>query len=314
MKNKNKNKNYLFLGDNQKIRKKLAFSLLAVLIGVFLLPSAVLAININPENIIDLTNELRVSSKLNKLTANQLLAKAAYNKGHEILEAQDFQHNIDGRKFSSWVKEAGYNYAYTGENLAIDFITAQGVLGAWQNSPTHNKNLLNPNYTEIGVAVIEGQFKGKNTILVVQIFGTPARVDIGANAINTDISSNSWQIANNQSARDLSLTVINNTNTEDLITNAASGNITYHGNSFESDKNIKDQLALLKTKVNNIDPANTVLSLNIKSLFTKPSANSLLSVAVFVFLVYLLFLYAYYFNKMIDLSKQLKLDQKQKNQ
>ncbi|MDD5295089.1 MAG: CAP domain-containing protein, partial [Patescibacteria group bacterium] len=128
---------------------------------------------ITPGRIIELTNEKRIEDGLNILTPNGLLSRAAENKAQAILASGQFQHNIGEKKFSEWIKEAGYKYSYVGENLAVDFITSEGILDAWLASPTHKKNILNSYYKEIGVAVAQGNFDGQNTTLVVQTFGAP---------------------------------------------------------------------------------------------------------------------------------------------
>jgi len=156
-----------------KIRKRALKSLLVVLVGIFLLPTIAYPSSINEENIIKLTNNERTKAGLNIVTANQLLAKAAFEKGQAIIEHQRFKHDLDNKRFSAWIKDTGYEYAYVGENLAIDFVTSEGVIKAWLKSPSHKKNLLNSNFKEIGVAVIENEFQGANTILIVQIFGEP---------------------------------------------------------------------------------------------------------------------------------------------
>jgi hypothetical protein len=164
-KNKIKNKyNFKYLG-----------SLFAILLGIFLLPSTAYFSDISPEKIIQLTNERRELSGINSLTANQLLTSAAYKKAEAIIKEQKFSHNFENKKFSDWVKEAGYKYSYVGENLAIDFVTSEGVLNAWWDSPSHKNNLLNPLYSEIGLAVVEGNFNNQNSILVVEIFGAPPK-------------------------------------------------------------------------------------------------------------------------------------------
>ena len=45
------------------------------------------------------------------------------------------------------------------------------VFNAWLNSPSHKANMINPNYKEVGTAVVSG-FEG-NSIIVVQLFGSP---------------------------------------------------------------------------------------------------------------------------------------------
>ncbi len=148
-------------------------SLWLVLLGIFLLPQIASLSTITDEKIIELTNETRSKAGLPALTANQLLTKAAYDKGQAILKSQKFQHTLDGNSFSYWIKTAGYEYNYAGENLAVDFMSSEGVVSAWLDSPTHKKNLLHDKFTEIGVAILEGEFQGRETTLVVQEFGTP---------------------------------------------------------------------------------------------------------------------------------------------
>jgi hypothetical protein len=41
-------------------------------------------------------------------------------------------------------------------------------------SPTHRDNILNENYRDIGIAVVDGVLDGRKTTLVVQMFGTRA--------------------------------------------------------------------------------------------------------------------------------------------
>lgn len=171
MKKQKKTQKLFFL--SYKIKKRVVKSLLVVLVGIFLLPTIAYPSSINEENIIKLTNNERTKVGLNIVTANQLLAKAAYEKGQAIIEHQSFKHDLDNKRFSAWIKDAGYDYAYVGENLAIDFVTSEGVIRAWLKSPSHKKNLLNSNFKEIGVAIIENKFQGANTILIVQIFGEP---------------------------------------------------------------------------------------------------------------------------------------------
>jgi hypothetical protein len=163
---------------SQPYKKPSVFLLSFLFLGIFLLPNSVFASSITPEKIIELTNQERANVGMEKLTANQILAKAAYDKADAIFNAQTFEHTINGQKFSAWVREAGYQYNATGENLAIDFNTSEGVMKAWLASASHKENLLNPQYKEIGVAVKEGKFENENSIVVVQIFGDPVATPI----------------------------------------------------------------------------------------------------------------------------------------
>ena len=48
---------------------------------------------------------------------------------------------------------------------------------AWDDSPSHKANLVNPKYEDIGIAVLKGDFKGNETIVVVQLFGSPRVIE-----------------------------------------------------------------------------------------------------------------------------------------
>ena len=78
---------------------------------------------------------------------------------------------------------------------------------AWLASPTHKKNILNPKFKEIGVAVKTANFEGHESILVVQIFGTPTSISATSKAQLQNNESFSLQNANtNQNTQERLLT------------------------------------------------------------------------------------------------------------
>lgn len=134
--------------------------------------SEVEASSITPENIITLTNQERLGYGLNTLSTNAQLSAAALAKANDMFEKQYWDHfGPNGESPWQFIRAAGYNYVYAGENLAKGFKTAEGVHEAWMASPTHKANIVSGNYKDIGVAVVEGELLGKQTTLVVQMFG-----------------------------------------------------------------------------------------------------------------------------------------------
>lgn len=124
--------------------------------------------------LIDLTNNKRELLGLNALKENPQLNQAALLKAQDILNNNYFSHwSPQGKSPWYWFKKANYKYQAAGENLGIGFLDSSEVHQAWENSPTHKANLLNPNYQEIGIAVLQGNFEGNETTIVVQLFGTP---------------------------------------------------------------------------------------------------------------------------------------------
>lgn len=125
---------------------------------------------------VDLTNEDREKEQLGTLKVNPVLVAAAQAKADDMAEKGYFAHNSPGGENSwFWFKEAGYSFAYAGENLAVDFTDSEDVVDAWMDSPTHRANILDSRFTEVGIATAVGTYKGQKAIFVVQMFGTPAR-------------------------------------------------------------------------------------------------------------------------------------------
>lgn len=128
----------------------------------------------NEQQIIDLTNSARAEFGLKKLTYNHNLQEAAEAKAADMIKNNYFDH-VSPTGISPWyfIRESNYSYQSAGENLAIDFTDQTNAVKAWLKSPTHRSNILDNDYTEIGLAIAEGEVKGFKTTVVVQIFGEP---------------------------------------------------------------------------------------------------------------------------------------------
>jgi hypothetical protein len=128
-----------------------------------------------PGVLVDLTNNNRKANTLGVLQRNTLLDEAARRKAEHMAEHSYFAHHSpDGISPWYWIEQAGYVYLHAGENLAVHFTESSEVVDAWMNSPGHRANILNGNYTEIGIGTARGEYKGFPTIFVVQLFGTPS--------------------------------------------------------------------------------------------------------------------------------------------
>lgn len=302
-----------FSPKNKNNLSTILISLLVCLMGIFLLSSTAYLTSITPENIISLTNEERIKNNLSALTANQFLTKAAYQKGQTIFNNQIFQHNINDQKFSTWIYEADYLYSYVGENLAIDFMTSEGVVKAWMNSPTHKKNLLNSYFKETGVAVIESEFKDHNTILVVQIFGTPPQTIVSPKILGTTDSSGQLnqgeqQIANLAYAPEQIKTV----NPEKLLTHSIK---LERSTSLINTANLNINPAALtitdfqkNTLVSTQSTGSKIFSNSINSIYLKihyltQFFNILFFILPLILILFLGYLYGYYFSFFAGLTK-----------
>ncbi len=63
-----------------------------------------------------------------------------------------FSHtNLLGIPFDVRITNQGYNYWYAGENIAAGYATPADVVTGWMNSSGHRANILNSNFTQIGI-------------------------------------------------------------------------------------------------------------------------------------------------------------------
>ncbi|HLC89804.1 MAG TPA: CAP domain-containing protein [Patescibacteria group bacterium] len=173
------------LGNNYKpksLRPKslvtyLALAILVKFIAVVFLfiayPSPAELSAIISKNIVSLVNQSRAEEGVEPVSENQILLASARLKAQDMIFKNYFAHDSpDGRKPWQWINRAQYDYVYAGENLAMDFTTAESVHEAFLKSPSHQRNILNPKYKEIGIAVLNGELNGHKTILLVEFFGT----------------------------------------------------------------------------------------------------------------------------------------------
>ncbi|MBL7142056.1 MAG: hypothetical protein ISS83_00070 [Candidatus Pacebacteria bacterium] len=164
-----------FLSSKALLYYGIGLLVLKLLIIPFILsfPGTVFFADITKSSLIQMTNNARQSSGLTPVTENAVLDNAAFLKAKDMLDKGYFAHySPTGVTPWHWVSLAGYNYKSAGENLAVGFYESGQVHQAWMNSPGHAKNILNPNYKEMGIAVLRGNFQGGQTTLVVQFFGT----------------------------------------------------------------------------------------------------------------------------------------------
>lgn len=157
------------------------YGIILILIKVFVTgflflsyPSLGYFTDVTSDSIINLTNSSRQENNLPGLQPSETLNLAAYQKAQDMVKNNYFSHESpSGAHFWNWILGAGYQYLTAGENLAMDFTSAETVHRALMASGSHRKNILNPNFTNIGVSVISGKINHKDTMVLVQMFGAP---------------------------------------------------------------------------------------------------------------------------------------------
>lgn len=117
------------------------------------------------EQVVALVNEERAKVNLPALTMSEDVNHAAQIRAVETTKA--FSHTRpDGSPFSTVLKENGISYRGAGENIAWGQKTPEAVVNAWMNSDGHRANILNKNFTTIGV----GYYMNGTTPYWVQLF------------------------------------------------------------------------------------------------------------------------------------------------
>lgn len=153
------------------IKAIIVVAVLALPTSAWLTPDVLTA---ESNKIIVLTNNLRAEKGVTPLAESKLLTQAAFEKVEDMLVGQYFAHmSPDNKNMLYWLKSVGYGYVVAGENLAMGFSSAENVVTAWTKSKTHYANLIDPDFKEIGVAMVSGDFKDHDTTMVAQYFGTP---------------------------------------------------------------------------------------------------------------------------------------------
>ena len=115
--------------------------------------------------VVDLVNKERAKYGLGKLQVDTTLMRASYARAKEIKTS--FSHTRpNGTSCFTVLKEYGINYRSAGENIAYGQRTPQAVVTAWMNSEGHRANILNGNFTKIGV----GCYKSGSTYYWSQEF------------------------------------------------------------------------------------------------------------------------------------------------
>lgn len=149
-----------------------------VVLAVVLLPAEAYVmpdiVAVEESKVVMLTNNLRVSAGIPKLKENVKLDASAVFKAEDMVEKNYFAHESpEGNRLAYFLAKAGYKYRSAGENLAIGYFDATEVVAAWKASPTHKANMLDKDFTEIGIGSKGGVYDGAATLYIAEHFGSP---------------------------------------------------------------------------------------------------------------------------------------------
>ncbi len=161
---------------------------LAILIVALLFAVPAFASSITVDSLYNLSNKERMTVREPALKLDEQLSSAALAKANNMIKYDYWAHNspTDSTPWS-FISKSGYVYETAGENLAKGFDTSSGVIAAWMASPSHKYNILNRAYKDVGYAVVDGKLTGKQTTLVVAMYGISSS-SVAAGATKTSSS------------------------------------------------------------------------------------------------------------------------------
>lgn len=115
------------------------------------------------QRVLDLTNQARAQARscggarfaaTTPLTYNAQLERAAQGYAADMAAKNYFHHDhtsADGRTFDQRITAAGYTGQTVGENIAAGQPSPEEVVAGWLASEGHCRNVMNPNFRELGV-------------------------------------------------------------------------------------------------------------------------------------------------------------------
>jgi uncharacterized protein YkwD len=101
--------------------------------------------------VVELTNAERADAGCDPLDTDPRLTAAAQGHAEDMSRNEYFDHvSRDGRRFDDRISAQGYP-SPGGENIAQGQTSAAEVVEGWMNSPGHRRNILDCDFTAIGV-------------------------------------------------------------------------------------------------------------------------------------------------------------------
>jgi len=98
----------------------------------------------------------------------------SHNGSGTVYDITARQKGLSYSTMTDRIKNNGYNYSYAGENIAsgTGTNTPKEAIAQWLNSPGHCANIMNPNFTEVGMAHIK-RSQAHYVNYWTQVFGSP---------------------------------------------------------------------------------------------------------------------------------------------
>lgn len=112
-------------------------------------------VKLDPELAVKLINNYRKSKGLGPVTIDPLLTETAKAHSRDLAKHDRISHyGSDGSNPWDRVERSGYRPQLAAENVGTGQLSIKEVMQGWKDSPGHNKNLLLPDASNIGIALV----------------------------------------------------------------------------------------------------------------------------------------------------------------
>lgn len=125
------------------------------------------------DQVFELINQERAKADLPPVSRSASLDRVAQEYACRMIVGGFFAHDdaATGKGPAERAEDAQYEFIALGENLAAGQADAAEVMRVWMESPGHRENILDEEWTEVGIGVRNG---GEYSIYWVQEFALPA--------------------------------------------------------------------------------------------------------------------------------------------
>ena len=119
-------------------------------------------------------NAVRRAVGARPLATDPHLDTVAQEHAQDMLLRAYYDHDTpEGQKPRARLEATGYLAHKVGENIAEGQFSVDEVMSGWLASSGHRRNLLDPEFTDLGVGLAVGHFEDRLRILWVQEFAVP---------------------------------------------------------------------------------------------------------------------------------------------
>lgn len=124
-------------------------------------------LNANEFRSFQLHNQTRRQTGRVVFCVHPRLQQAARAHSRDMLRRGYFAHGNTGARLRNF----GYPWRTYGENIGYNNTSPLAMHRSWMNSPGHRRNIVNPNFREIGIGAVPGNFRGTQVIMYTADFG-----------------------------------------------------------------------------------------------------------------------------------------------